>query len=177
MNFFSETVRSILRTTTNATLTRHTIPSVIHPISDENNHLDSSDERETNNHKVLLDALIVLLQRERNLLDYVFPKALQSLVFTKLIELPLTYMREEGQRLCQSVENSAQKLDTGKLAIYGIFGILQWFLTSRQIFAQLYQVAVGIVVRNYDLLLSAPRKVTLLVDSNSLRSRKHSNNR
>jgi hypothetical protein len=130
----------------NAALARHSIPSVIHPGVEENHHLDSSDERETSNHKVLLDALIVLLQRERSLLNYVFPKALQSLAFTKLIELPLTYMREEGQRLCQSVEKSTQKVDTGKFAIYGIFVILQWFLNSRQIFAELYQVTISIVV-------------------------------
>ena len=126
---------------------------MINAIADDNHHLDPSDERETNNHKVLLEALIVLLQRERNLLNYVFPQAMQSLVFTKLIELPLIYMREEAQRLCQAVEKSPQKLDAGKLAIYGIFVILQWFLTSRPIFAQLYQVTINIVVLSGDLLL------------------------
>ncbi|UJR32174.1 hypothetical protein I4U23_019640 [Adineta vaga] len=106
---------------------------------EESNVFDSNDDRETNNYKLLLDAFIVLLQRDRDLLNYVFVNDLQSLVFTKLIELPLVYMREEAQRLCGSIERLPRKLDTGKFAIYGIFSILRWFLRSRPIFAKLYQ--------------------------------------
>jgi len=101
---------------------------------------ESSDDRDTNNYKLLLDAFIALLQRDRDLLNYVFPKELQSLVFTKLIELPLVYMREEAVNLCESIERLTHKLDTGKFAIYGIFSILKWFLKSRPTFSKLYQV-------------------------------------
>jgi hypothetical protein len=101
---------------------------------------ESSDDRDTNNYKLLLDAFISLLQRDRDLLNYVFPKELQSLVFTKLIELPLVYMREEAVNLCESIERLTHKLDTGKFAIYGIFSILKWFLKSRPTFSKLYQV-------------------------------------
>ena len=101
---------------------------------------ESSDDRDTNNYQMLLDAFIVLLQRDRDLLNYVFSSDLQSLVFTKLIELPLVYMREEAQRLCESIEKLPRKLDTGKFAIFGIFAILRWFLKSRATFAKLFQV-------------------------------------
>jgi hypothetical protein len=101
---------------------------------------ESSDDRDTNNYKLLLDAFIALLQRDRDLLNYVFPKELQSLVFTKLIELPLAHMREEAVSLCESIERLPHKLDTGKFAVYGIFSILKWFLKSRPTFSKLYQV-------------------------------------
>ncbi|CAF0888730.1 unnamed protein product [Adineta steineri] len=100
---------------------------------------ESSDDSETNNYKLLLDAFIALLQRNRDLLNYVFPKELQSLVFTKLIELPLVYMREEALVLCESIQRLPHKLDTGKFAVYGIFSILKWFLKSRPIFSRLFQ--------------------------------------
>jgi hypothetical protein len=103
---------------------------------------ESSDDRDTNNYKLLLDAFIALLQRDRDLLNYVFPKELQSLVFAKLIELPLVYMREEALSLCESIERLAHKLDTGKFAVYGIFSILKWFLKSRPTFSKLYQVSL-----------------------------------
>ena len=90
--------------------------------------------------ELVLDAFIVLLQRDRDLLTYVFPKDLQSIVFTKLIELPLVYMREDAVVLCESVERLTHKLDTGKFAIFGLFSILKWFLKSRATFAKLYQV-------------------------------------
>ncbi|CAF1227257.1 unnamed protein product [Adineta steineri] len=106
---------------------------------EENAVFDANDDRDTNNYKVLLDSFIILLQRDRDLLNYVFPIDLQSLVFTKLIELPLVYMREEGQRLCQSIERIPRKLDAGKFAIYGVFSILRWFLRSRAVFSKLYQ--------------------------------------
>jgi hypothetical protein len=107
---------------------------------DDNMLTELSDDRDTNNYKVLLDAFIALLQRDRAVLNYVFPKELQSLVFTKLIELPLAHMREEAIVLCESIENLPHKLDTGKFAVYGIFSILKWFLKSRPTFSKLYQV-------------------------------------
>lgn len=101
---------------------------------------DLSEDRDTSNYKVLLDTFIVLLQRDRDLLNYVFPNDLQSLVFAKLIELPLVYMREEAQGLCESIERMPRKLDLAKFAIYGVFSILGWFFKSRPVFAKLYQV-------------------------------------
>ena len=101
---------------------------------------DSNEDRETNNYKLVLDAFIVLLQRDRDLLIYVFPAEMQSLVFTKLIELPLVYMRDDAKRLCTTVERLPRKLDAGKFAIYGNFSILRWFLRSRPIFAKFCQV-------------------------------------
>ncbi|CAF0977096.1 unnamed protein product [Rotaria sordida] len=108
-------------------------------VIEDNAMFDSSDHRDTNNYKLLLDAFIILLQRDRDLLNYVFPQELQSLVFTKLIELPLVHMREEAQRLCESIERLPHKLDSGKFAIYGIFSILKWFRKSRSTFSKLYQ--------------------------------------
>ncbi|CAF2032966.1 unnamed protein product [Rotaria magnacalcarata] len=108
-------------------------------VIEDNAMFDSSDDRDTNNYKLLLDAFIILLQRDRDLLNYVFPTDLQALVFTKLIELPLVHMHEEAQRLCESIERLPQKLDSGKLAIYGIFSILRWFFQSRATFSKFYQ--------------------------------------
>ena len=102
---------------------------------------DSSDDRDTNNYKLLLDSFIVLLQRDRDLLNYVFPNELQSLVFTKLIELPLVYMREEAQRVCDKIEGLPRKLDAAKFAVYGVFSILKWFVRSKPTFIKLYQVS------------------------------------
>lgn len=137
--------------------------------NDENMSFESSDDRDTANYQVVLDAFIVLLRRDRELLNYVFPVDLQSLVFTKLIELPLAYMRDEAQRLCDSVERISKKLDTGKSAIFGIFAILRWFLKSRPTFAKLFQVKncyphEEICKKNDDHFVS--RKVMSHVDNN-----------
>jgi hypothetical protein len=134
--------RRLMRTSATGTLPR-SINSQLSTSSstmDESNTFDVNDDRDTNNYTLLLDAFIVLLQRDRDLLNYVFPNEMQSLVFTKLIELPLVYMREEAQRLCESIERLPRKLDAGKSAIYGIFSILRWFLKSRPTFSKLYQV-------------------------------------
>ena len=123
------------------TLPRNTnspLSSII--ITDDTLVFETNDNRDTNNYILLLDAFIALLQRDRDLLSYVFPKELQSRVFTKLIELPLVYMREVAMTLCESIERLPNKLDTGKFAVYGIFSILQWFLKSRPTFSKLYQV-------------------------------------
>jgi hypothetical protein len=98
--------RRLMRTSATGTLPR-SINSQLSTSSstmDESNTFDVNDDRDTNNYTLLLDAFIVLLQRDRDLLNYVFPNEMQSLVFTKLIELPLVYMREEAQRLCESIE-------------------------------------------------------------------------
>ena len=134
--------RRLMRSPATNTLPRGTSSSLSSSITnaDENFNSDSSDDRDTANYKLLLDAFIALLQRDRDLLNYVFPKELQSLVFTKLIELPLAHMREEALHLCESIERLPHKLDTGKFAVYGIFSILKWFLKSRPTFSKLYQV-------------------------------------
>ncbi len=142
LNKFSDMGRRLMRTSgSGGTLPRSINSSMSSSSStvDEGASFESSDDRDTNNYQVLLDTFIVLLQRDRDLLNYVFPNELQSLVFTKLIELPLVYMREEAQRLCESVEKLPKKLDTGKFAVFGIFSILRWFLKSRSIFAKLFQ--------------------------------------
>ncbi len=136
---------------------------------------EASDDRDTNNYKLLLDAFIALLQRDRDLLNYVFPKELQSLVFTKLIELPLVYMREDALSLCESIERLAHKLDTGKFAVYGIFSILKWFLKSRPTFSKLYQVEF-LFQKNEFILFFSTRKVMWLADSNSPPSPRHLSN-
>ena len=144
--------------------------------ADDNIPLDSSDDRDTNNYKALLDAFIALLQRDRDLLNYVFPKELQSLVFTKLIELPLAHMREEAQSLCESIERLPHKVDTGKFAVYGLFSILKWFLKSRPTFSKLYQV--GLRCTSISALMRVPdcRKATWLDGSSSPPYRPPSNN-
>jgi len=138
---FSEMGRRLMRSPATNTLSRGMNSPLSSSITamDDTNSFESSDDRDTNNYKSLLDAFIALLQRDRDLLNYVFPKELQSLVFTKLIELPLVYMREEGLSLCESIERLPHKLDTGKFAVYGIFSILKWFLKSRPTFSKLYQ--------------------------------------
>ncbi|CAF1027494.1 unnamed protein product [Adineta ricciae] len=137
----SDMGRRLMRTSAHSTGSRGNNSSLSSSTTtlEENTVFDSNDDRETNNYKLLLDAFIVLLQRDRDLLNYVFMADLQSLVFTKLIELPLVYMREEAQSLCESIERSPRKIDMGKFAIYGIFSILRWFLRSRPVFAKLYQ--------------------------------------
>jgi hypothetical protein len=140
--------RRLIRTSgTGGTLPRGTnSPLSGSSLSTEDNAIfDTSDDRDTNNYKLLLDAFIVLLQRDRDLLNYVFPNELQSLVFTKLIELPLVYLREEAQRLCESIERLPHKLDAGKFAIFGVFSILRWFLKSRPTFSKLFQVKIRII--------------------------------
>jgi hypothetical protein len=141
---------------------------------DDNMTFESSDDRDTNNYKLLLDTFIALLQRDRDLLNYVFPKELQSLVFTKLIELPLAHMREEAVSLCESIERLPHKLDTGKSAVYGIFSILKWFLKSRPTFSKLYQVNFFFPRKTKIIFIS--RKVMLLEDNNSQHFRQPLNN-
>jgi hypothetical protein len=172
--------RRLMRTTgSGGTLSRSTNSSVSSTSStfEEIVSFESSDDRDTSNYQVLLDTFIVLLQRDRDLLNYVFPTDLQSLVFTKLIELPLVYMREEGEKLCQSVERLPKKLDTGKFAIFGIFSILRWFLKSRPTFVKLFQVINQSFIGEEFSLTFLFRKVMQHVDNNLLLSQQHSNKR
>ena len=135
--------RRLIRSPITNTLPRNTNPPLSSMIvTDDTVVFEASDDHDTNNYKLLLDAFIALLQRDRDLLSYVFPNELQSFVFTKLIELPLVHMREVAKTLCESIERLPNKLDTGKFAVYGIFSILQWFLKSRPTFSKLYQVFV-----------------------------------
>lgn len=145
----SEMGRRLMRSPAAPTLPRGTSASLSTSMTtmDDSLAFESSDDRDTANYKFLLDAFIALLQRDRDLLNYVFPKELQSLVFTKLIELPLVYMREEAASLCESIERLSHKLDTGKFAVYGIFSILKWFLKSRPTFSKLYQVGSSPPIR------------------------------
>jgi hypothetical protein len=172
--------RRLMRTSiTGGTLPRsgNSSLSTSSTLIEENASFDTSDDRDTNNYKLLLDAFIVLLQRDRDLLNYVFPDDLQSLVFTKLIELPLVYMREEAQRLCELIERLPRKLDAGKFAIFGIFSILRWFLKSRPIFSKLFQVKLLNIKRNFNSFLYYLRKVMLHVDNNLLHFQQHLNKR
>ncbi|CAF0808113.1 unnamed protein product [Didymodactylos carnosus] len=98
----------------------------------------SDDDRETNNYKLMLDSFLILLNRDRDMLQYVFPQELTSLVFTKLAELPLVYMKEEAQRICDTIERTHNKLES-KFCVFGQFSVLQWFFKSRQTFSKLYQ--------------------------------------
>jgi hypothetical protein len=112
------------------------------------NNFDANQDRSTDNYKFLLDAFLMLLQREHNQLAYVFPQTLQSVVFTKLLALPLNYMLDEGKNLCRTIENLAHKLDTGKFAIYGLFSILKWLQEMRPKFDQLYAVTIVFLFDN-----------------------------
>jgi hypothetical protein len=171
--------RRLMRSPATNTLSRHINSPLSSSITamDDGISFESSDDRDTNNYKLLLDAFIVLLQRDRDLLNYVFPDDLQSLVFTKLIELPLVYMREEAQRLCELIERLPRKLDAGKFAIFGIFSILRWFLKSRPIFSKLFQVKLLNIKRNFNSFLYYLRKVMLHVDNNLLHFQQHLNKR
>lgn len=139
---FSDVTRRTGRSTGSGTLPRSANAPSANTLSviEDNMIMDSNEHRETYNYKVLLDAFVILLQRDRDLLNYVFPNDLQLLVFTKLVELPLAHMREEAQRLSESIKQLPHKLDIGKFAIYGIFTILRWFLKFRETLNKLSQV-------------------------------------
>lgn len=172
--------RRLIRSPAANTLTRGVNSPISSSITtvDDTTPFDSSDDRDTTNYKTLLDAFIALLQRDRDLLNYVFPKELQSLVFTKLIELPLAYMREEASALCENIERLPHKLDTGKFAVYGIFSILKWFLKSRPTFSKLYQVSSSNEeIQWIFVCVFFSRKATWLVGNNLRHFQQLSNNR
>ena len=136
-------------------ISRHTAPSskgsstslssLTVPVTVEDSPvLESSDDHQAKNYEVLLTVFVSLLRRDRLSLGKIFQRDVQSVVFTKLIELPLTYVQSEAQRLCESTEKLPHKLDTGKLAIYGLFAILKWFLKSRPTFLDFYKVCVDV---------------------------------
>ncbi|CAF3522384.1 unnamed protein product [Rotaria sp. Silwood1] len=99
-----------------------------------------SSDLETNNYKFLLDAFVILLSRDLDLLFYTFSNELKSLVFIKLAELPLAYIYEEAQELCKAIEQLPHKIDSGKFAFYGLLSIIQWFRKSKAVFIKLYQL-------------------------------------
>ncbi|CAF0979509.1 unnamed protein product [Adineta steineri] len=98
-----------------------------------------TDNRETNNYKFLLDAFIILLLRDLDLLFYVFENEYKTMVLSKLMELPLTYILEEGQQLCEAIKQLPGKIDTGKLAFFGLFSIKNWFHKSESTLTKFYQ--------------------------------------
>ena len=100
----------------------------------------SSYQRQTANYEKLLEAFAVLLQREDDVLIDVFPTEFQLNVFNKLIELPLTYMKEKAEAICQAIEKSPHKLDPTQSVIDRLIGILKWFLQSMSKYPKLYQV-------------------------------------
>jgi hypothetical protein len=100
-----------------------------------------SDDRETNNYKTLLDGFVALLFRDWDLLFYAFSDEFKSLVFYKSIQLPLAYVQEEGQHLCEAIKQLPYKLETGKIPVYGLFSIIQWFHKSKPTFSKLYKVS------------------------------------
>ena len=100
----------------------------------------SSYKRQAENYANLLNAFAALLQREDELLTDVFPREFQSNVFNKLVELPLTYMKEKAETICQAIEKAPHKLDPAQSAIDGLIGILKWFIQSMSKYSKLYQV-------------------------------------
>ncbi|CAF1085349.1 unnamed protein product [Rotaria sordida] len=136
-----EMSRRLIRSPATNTLPRGVNSSLSSSITtmDDTVIIETSNDHDTNNYILLLDAFIALLQRDRDLLNYVFPNDLQSRVFTKLIELPLVHMREVAVSLCESIEHLPHKLDAAKFAVYGLFSILQWFIKSRPTFSKLFQ--------------------------------------
>ncbi|CAF3942568.1 unnamed protein product [Rotaria sp. Silwood2] len=121
------------------------LPPEIEPYNNHNvDNLSSSirfsSDRETNNYKFLLDAFVILLSRDLDLLFYTFSNEFKSLVFIKLIELPLAYMHEEAQELCKAIEQLPCKIGTGKFAFYGLLSIIRWFHKSKDIFTKLYEI-------------------------------------
>ena len=109
-------------------------------IAEDSVVLESSDAHEAKNYEVLLTVFMSLLRRERLSLNKIFQQDVQSVVFTELIGLPLAYMQDEAQGLCESTEKLPRKLNTGKLAVYGLFSVLKWFLKSRPMFLDFYKV-------------------------------------
>ena len=100
-----------------------------------------SDDRETINYKTLLDGFVVLLFCDWDLLFYAFSDEFKALVFYKLIQLPLAYMQEEAEHLCEAIKQLPCKLETGKFSVYGLFSIIQWFHRSKPTFSKLYPVS------------------------------------
>ncbi|CAF4357435.1 unnamed protein product, partial [Rotaria socialis] len=114
-----------------------------------------SNDQETNNYKVLLDALIVLLLRDFDLLFYAFSDEFKTSILPKLVESPLHYMQQEAQHLCTEIQQLSDKIDTGKSAFYGLFSIIRWFHKSEDMFYKLYDENYLKPEHHFEIILSA----------------------
>ena len=99
-----------------------------------------ANDREANRYKYLLDAMVILLLREADLLFYVFSSEYKSLVLSKLIDVPLTFLHTEAQQLCTAIEGSANKIYDGKFAFYALVSIIRWFHSSKPLLVKFYKV-------------------------------------
>lgn len=97
-------------------------------------------DQETNNYKFLLDALVILLKYELDVLFYVFSNRCKSVVFTKMIESPILYLEQGARNLCLTIKNLPDKIETGKSTIYGLLSIIRWFQNSKTLCAKFYEV-------------------------------------
>ena len=102
----------------------------------------SNDNIETNHYKFQLDALLALLNHELDLLFYAFADEFKSSIFIKLIAIPLVYMEHEAQKLCETVRQLPNKINTGKSYLHGLLSILNWFLRSKTKFTKLHHVTL-----------------------------------
>ncbi|CAF1224245.1 unnamed protein product [Adineta ricciae] len=98
-----------------------------------------ANDREANRYKYLLDAMVILLLRETDLLFYVFSNEYKSLVLNKLIEVPLTFLYTEAQQLCTAIEESENKIYDGKFAFYALVSIIRWFHNSKPLLVKFYK--------------------------------------
>ncbi|CAF3822552.1 unnamed protein product [Rotaria sordida] len=109
-----------------------------HNVDNLSSSVRFSSDRETNNYKFLLDAFVVLLLHDSDLLFYTFSNEFNSLIFIKSIELPLAYMHDEAQQLCKAIERLPSKIDSGKVAFFGLLSIIRWFHKSKPVFTKFY---------------------------------------
>lgn len=86
-----------------------------------------NDEREASNYKFLLDALIILLLRESELIVRLFPTEFRPTLLVKMIGPSMAYLQEMAERLCAAVTDLPDKIHTGKHAIHGTISIIRWF--------------------------------------------------
>lgn len=100
-----------------------------------------SNQLETNHYKFLLDAFFVLLERELDLLFYLFPSKFTSLLFNKLSRIPLIYMEKQARQLCDEIRRCPSKLSLGQSQIFGLLSILHWFRRFEPKFLKLYRVS------------------------------------
>jgi hypothetical protein len=137
------------------------------------------DDRDTLNFQLLLNSFIVLLQRERTLLNYIFPQQLQGIVFAKLVEPSMKFVKEQAIHLCQAVERLTNKVDTAKFSIYGFLAILKWFPNSRPLVATIFQVMERLCLLGHGLftaILRLRKRIKRVVNNSSM-SRRYFKNR
>nr|ACD54632.1 exocyst complex component 7-like protein [Adineta vaga] len=98
-----------------------------------------SNDQEANRYKYLLDAFVILLLRDVDLLFYVFEAEFKSIILHKLIEIPLTYLYEEAKQLCKAINELTNKIYHGKFAFYSLISVIRWFYRSNPLLTQFYQ--------------------------------------